>query len=187
MLLKLRRCYFRDWQRRRVVFSSEVVGFAKLCDEVMVDSIKMAEIEAVNEIEPENQNKHGFAALFNFGKRKSETKQRTSTISEDKLNLFCNSLRIETSVDGGNSGRTYYLQCDSKEGVKETVQTLKSLVKIAGLQSIRVTCIPMSQKWVRKCLHSNIFKTLSALVIVAVMISFDYRPSQSNPSCSRHF
>ncbi len=150
------------------MFSSEVVGFAKLHDQVLVDSIKMAEIESVNEIEPETQITHRFAALFDFAKRETQTKQRTSTMSEDKLNLFCNSLRVETSVDGGNSGRTYYLQCESKESVQETVRTLKSLVKIARFQSIRVTCIPMSQKWVRNCLHSNIFKTVSALVIVAV-------------------
>jgi hypothetical protein len=168
-------CLFRDWQRRRVIFSSEVVGFSKLHEEVMIDSIKMAEIESVIEIESENESSDRFSAFFDFSKRDIETKERALS-SADKLNLFCNSIRIETSVEGGNSGRTYYLQCDSKESVHETVRALKFLVKHARLQSVRVTCIPLSRKWVRDCLHSNIFKTLSALVIIAVKFPLNQVP-----------
>ena len=103
----------RYWQRRRVVFSSDIVGFAKLNDDAMVDVIKIEEIESVDIIEPESEKVSFLSKFWNASKVVSKT--RNSDISADGMNLFCNSFKIETATDGHSQGRTYYLQCKCKQ------------------------------------------------------------------------
>ena len=158
-----------NWQRRRVVFSPEILGFAKLNDDVMVDVIKMSEIESIVEIEAEIENTSTMAWLCNAAKGNFKSSKREPDVFSDKMNLFRNSFKIETSAEGYNSGRTYYLQCETKRSCSETAQFLKQLVRNARFKSGDASCIPLSRLWVRNCIHSEVFKTISALAIVAVL------------------
>jgi hypothetical protein len=159
----------RNWERRRVVFSPEILGFAKLNDEVMVDVIKMSDIESVVEIEAEIDNISTISWHWNEVKGKFKSKKKDSDAFSDKMNLFRNSFKIETSAEGYNTGRTYYLQCETKQSCSETAQFLKQLVRKARFKSGDASCISLSRLWVRNCIHSEVFKTISALAVVAVL------------------
>ena len=134
----------------------------------MVDVIKMSEIESVVEIEPEIENVSTLSKLWNLAKRNHISKRKDNDVFSEKMNLFRNSFKIETSDDGYNHGRTYYLQCETKRSCSETAQFLRKLVRKARFKSGDTACIPLSRIWVRSCIHSEAFKAISALAIVAV-------------------
>ena len=160
----------RTWQSRRVIFSSEIIALAKLNDEVLVDKIRMVEIESIVEID----ECEGISILSKLWKSARGSVPRhiaSPDISPDGMNLFCNSFKIETADKGHNCGRPYYFQCSSKQHCAETVHILKTLVKTARFRSGNSSCVSMSRLWIRKCMETQLFKAISAVAIVAVNVA----------------
>ncbi len=87
---------------------------------------------------------------------------------------FLNAFVINTEAEGHNSGRTYYLQADSKDMCLDLVKTLKTRSKRARERAAAQTRIARLQLRVRKIFHSYWFQFMSATLIIAV--SFNYLP-----------
>ena len=75
---------------------------------------------------------------------------------------------INTIAEGYNSGRTYYLQANSKEQCQEMVKLIKVLVKRACEMASAQTQFSRVQLRARKVYKSHLFQSSSATLILAV-------------------
>ena len=89
----------REWQRRRAVVTRNIISFALLGEEYVVDEIPLAEIDSIDDMVDSTRPAGG------------------STLSlEDmeKARVFKYALQIVTNKLGHNAGRTYFLQAKAR-------------------------------------------------------------------------
>jgi hypothetical protein len=87
---------------------------------------------------------------------------------ESKKSKDANELMIETHPEGYNSGRTYYLQAESKAFCRQVVQQLNHYCKEAHERANAQTTFARAQHYVGKMYRSTIFQNLVAILIIAV-------------------
>jgi hypothetical protein len=121
---------------------AEVIFFAHLKDDVIIDKIPMHEVELVREM--------------------------GSIIHENKKSSDAAELMIETHPDGYNSGRIYYLQAESKAMCQKIIQKLKQYCTAARERANARTAMAQAQQHVRKLYRSNPFQNTVAFLIIAV-------------------
>jgi hypothetical protein len=131
-------------------FPPEVIFFAHLKDDVVIDKIPMDEVELVREM--------------------------TSAPNENNNSTDAQELMIETHPDGYNSGRIYYLQAESNAMCQKIIQKLKQYCAAARERANAQTAMAQAQQHVRKMYRSKIFQNLVAFLIIAVRQS---KPSRS--------
>ena len=119
----------------------------------MIDAIPLSDLIDVEE-------------MGDFSTLKKKSQPNESHI--DKMNIFENALRIDTSPVGYNFGRTYYLQCQSPELLRKIVMDLKVAAEIARAKLCKRSFLLRSQKYMRDVIHSTLFQCFTGTMIVAV-------------------
>ena len=120
----------------------DVLYFAHLKDDVIMDKIPLSEVELVREMKSiQNENK-------------------TSRNAEE--------LMIETNPQGYNSGRTYYLQAESKARCQKLVEKIKEYSKVARERADARTTMAQAQQRVGKIYRSKHFQNIVAVLIISV-------------------
>jgi hypothetical protein len=92
----------------------------------------------------------------------------TDVDEESKKSRDANELMIETNPEGYNSGRTYYLQAESKAFCQQVVQQLNQNCKEANERANAQTAFTLAQQHSRKMYRSTIFQNIVAILIIAV-------------------
>ena len=133
----------RAWQTRRVVVTKEMIGFARVGENILIDTIPLAEVEFIRDM-------HSIDEEIDKAK-------------------FLNALMITTIPEVHNSGRTYYLQASSDEHCKRIVSDWIKLASKARLNAEANTKCAESQQFFRKIFDSSIFQLVSASLIIAVI------------------
>jgi hypothetical protein len=116
--------------------------FAQVNDDVILDQIPLSEIKAVKEMVVEDDSS------------KVETKELE--------------LMIETSSDGYNSGRTYYLQAETKVSRQDILKKISHYSTKAYEKAHAQSVLRRAQLRVRKVYQSSLFQRFAAFLIVSV-------------------
>lgn len=133
--------------------TKEVVSFAFDEEDVEIDHIPLAEVTSVKIIrEVDIGTKGSFRILV------------VDNETDDLL------LQISTERDGHNSGRTYYLRCESKETLDALNDLLKLNSKAARKRAQARTGFQKVQYRVRKIYKSEISRWAINLLIGAVRV-----------------
>ncbi len=77
-------------------------------------------------------------------------------------------LMIETQLDGHNSGSTYYLQAETSEACRETVETLTRCSQAAYKRLHSRTLFENAKTRVGRVFRSSYFQNLMASFIIVV-------------------
>jgi hypothetical protein len=168
--------FFRAWHNRRIIASKDVIVFAKQDEdggnsEHVIDAIPLFEVDQMCVVQ------YGEDSIcledFNQGQRKLEQDKKTihrcSNLSGDPNQVkFRNSFQIKTSVDGYNSGRTYYIKASSEEQCSEILKKLAESARAARQLKEAKTRFRASQQRVREVYRSSICQGIVACMIVAV-------------------
>jgi hypothetical protein len=79
-----------------------------------------------------------------------------------------NGFLVETHPEGYNSGRTYYLQAESRASCQEIVRKLSQYSAAAKEKAYSRSVFAKAQRQVDKVYRSTMFQSLVALLIIAV-------------------
>jgi hypothetical protein len=123
-----------------------VVLFAQLSDDTIMDKIPLMEIKAVKEM--------------------------IDVDDGDQKSKEGNDFMIETSTEGYNSGRTYYLQADSSTACQEASEKISQNSKQAIERANAKTAFTLAQQRVKTVYKSAIFKNVVAALILTVGMNF---------------
>ncbi len=138
----------RIWQSRRVVFTKNIIAFAYVGDNNMLDYVPLCEICGIDNLD-------------------HEVDQRgSSTLQLEKAVNALHALQIQTVPEGHNSGRKYFLQADTELQRNELMTQLKSLVDRASTESI--SSFKRRQMVIKRVYNSNMVQSIAALLIVMV-------------------
>jgi hypothetical protein len=119
-----------------------MIFFTQVNDEMAIDQIPLAEIQSIREMED---------------------------IDEEAMeSSLKNGFMVETHPEGYNSGRTYYLQAESKASCQDITRKLSQYSAAAQEKAHARSVFAQAQRKVDKVYRSTIFQTLIALLIVAV-------------------
>ncbi len=119
-----------------------MVFFAQLNEDIVIDKIPLDEIKQVREMEGVDE--------------------------ESKKSQEANELMVETYPDGYNSGRTYYIQTESRAMCRKMVRRLLDSSKKAHERAQAQTAFAHAQHRVGKAYRSALFQNFVALLIIAV-------------------
>ena len=115
--------------------------FAQLNDDKVIDQIPLAEISQVKEMIADSVNDE----------------------SKDE-----NQLMIETHPEGYNSGRTYYLQAESKASCQDIIKKLSKYKKAAYHREHAQSSFRQAQLRALKIYRSTFFQRFIGLLIISV-------------------
>jgi hypothetical protein len=116
--------------------------FTQINDDIVIDQIPLAEITRVKEMEAADK-----------------------VIDDSKDD---NELMIETNSEGYNSGRTYYLQADSKLSCQDKIKKLSQYRKAAYERAHAQSLFRQAQRRVLKFYRSTWFQRVMAFLIISV-------------------
>ena len=163
---------------RRMIITREVVSFAFANDEVEIDSIPLSEVDYVVEMKEMRERRssmvhvaavdNGGPALQSSGALSGGNASHGSLDVHAQAPLLSYSLQIATLRDGHNSGRSYYIQTDSKESLDFLIQTLVRNSKLARKRLKARNFFRKAQYTARKWYETNVFQAVVALLICAV-------------------
>lgn len=125
---------------------SDMVLFAQLSEDTIIDKIPLIEIKAVKEM--------------------------TDVHDGDQKSKDGNDFMIETSTEGYNSGRTYYFQADSKAACKDASNKISHNSRQAIDRANAKTAFTQAQQQVKKVYKSAVFKNIVAFLILSVGMNF---------------
>ena len=168
----------RAWKRRRVIDTNEIIAFANMNDDVMIDCIPLSEIISIQANGETWKSDPGSAP---------PTSQNVSipfpganpgpTIAADSHEIF----EIHTEPGGYNSGNTYYLQTTEQE-LADVLPKFKMNIEIAVRRTKQTT--------LRTCAHNiikSIFTNYYFQLFIAFMIILVRYPPLSPPlALARH-
>ncbi len=118
--------------------------FAQMTEDTVNDKIPLIEIKMVREmIDAEDEGRS----------------------AKDK-----NEFMIETNADGYNSGRTYYLQADSRTACRDIANKISENSRIAIEKDNAKTALAQARQQVRKIYTSAFFQNPVAFLILMVSI-----------------
>ncbi len=115
---------------------------AQLNEDTVVDQIPLADVQLVREMDIVD--------------------------GEDNEAKHANDFMIETHPEGYNSGRTYYLQANSKASCQELVRTLSQHCTAAHERAHARTAFAQAQLQVDRVYRSALFQGFFAVLIIAV-------------------
>lgn len=122
---------------------TDAIFFAAINDDVVIDKIPLAEVKVVQEM-------------------------RTAQLEGDENSKHVNELMIETHPDGYNSGRTYYLQAESRVSCQEIISKLTQHASKAYERTHTNTVFTHTRRFAGKVFRTSIFQNFFAFLIVAV-------------------
>jgi hypothetical protein len=127
----------------------DMMIFAQMNDDVVLDKIPLAEIKQVQEML--------------YGENENSTENHESRLANQNTELM-----VETLSEGYNSGRTYYLKAESVTSCRDTVQILARHSKDAYKRANSQTVLSRTQGNLRTLAYSTVFQNIMALLIVTV-------------------
>ena len=137
--------------QRKVVYTSEIIAFANVDDNVKIDEIRMVDISIIRIMETKTDE---------YADEKNSEKQSESFV-------------IETKHDGHNKGRVYYLKADNHATCVAAVKAIRRLAKYAQFRANANSRLSRSQYFVRKVFRSTPFQYASASVTILVRPNHD--------------
>jgi hypothetical protein len=136
-----------------MVVGHDTIYFTLLGEDAIVDCIPLAEILLIKRMGGD------------IGTDQSQHHKGDQQISS---HLFNRSLRIDTSPEGYNSGRTYHIQLNSDAEFSQLAINLTNYMLDAKKRFEAKTGLEKSQAKVRRVFHSRIFQFTAAFFILAV-------------------
>jgi hypothetical protein len=152
----------RNWISRRVAYTHEVIAFAKVGEETLLDAIPLAEVTSIEPMQSAEQ-------------------KDVETSASDVENAFevavdySNGIQIRTMNSGHNAGRKYYLQASSTEELVNILSELRSLTKVAVDRAEASSKWSKLQERVRVMYESSWFQGIAALLIISVLFITAFR------------
>jgi hypothetical protein len=146
----------RKWLVRRLIITKDILAFAQLDDDIMIDNIPLAEIEDIRIMETDDEE------LEYINNRPCDD---ATTKSE---NLEHHSLVLKTAPGGHNRGRNYYLRAHSVETCQKLVNSIKQAALSAKIREEAHSRFAKTQFALRQIYFSSPFQYTSASLIAAV-------------------
>ncbi len=147
----------RSWQDRRVVYTDEVIAFARVNDNILLDAIPLAEVESIDSMQNLDQ---------------TYVQQQQPTNNFEAAIDFTFAFQIRTQTGGYNAGRKYVLRAESEEEINSVITDLKEVTRIAAKKAAARSYFRKIQKLVGAAYNSTIFQSISAVLIIAVSFNF---------------
>jgi hypothetical protein len=144
---------YRNWISRRVAYTNEVIAFAKVGEQTLLDAIPLAEVTSIEPMLNSEQN---------------STEKSTSESTFEVAVENSNAMQIRTIKNGHNAGRKYYLQASSAQELDDLVSELRLLTKSATERAEASSKWNKLQERVRLVYNSSWFQGVAALLIIAV-------------------
>ena len=144
---------YRHWQSRRVAYTNEVIAFAKVGQEMLLDAIPLVEVISIETMQT------------------LEHKDTEKSLSENTFEVVVDisyAFQIRTKKDGYNAGRKYYLQANSDQELADVLSELRSLTKSAVERAEANSKWTQMQERVRLFYNSSLFQAFAAFLIIAV-------------------
>jgi hypothetical protein len=91
---------------------------------------------------------------------------KSSTVLFDTIVSFANALQIQTTPNGHNSGRKYFLQTETETERDQLMHDLRHRVKHAS--NMLISSFRRSQMRVRKIYNSVVVQSIAAFLIILV-------------------
>jgi hypothetical protein len=157
--------FLRHWQSRRVVLTREVMAFAYVGDNNMLDYVPLCEITGIENLDHDIDHRGASNVLF------------------EKAVSVSHALQIQTVAEGHNSGRKYFLQADTDTQRNQLVAELKRLVRRASTELI--SSFKRKKMRVRKIYNSDYVQSFAALLILMVRSAY-HDSDQPRPPPNRH-
>jgi hypothetical protein len=151
--------FCRTWQSRRVLYTRDVIAFARLDEDVLLDAIPLAEVTGIDSMQEVDQNdisKNNFEAAVDF----------------------THAFQIRTKRDGYNAGRKYFVQANSDQELAQLVAEISRVAKVAAEREAARSKWERMQKKVQKIYNHSWFQGVAAFLIIAVL---SYMPTAQIP------
>jgi hypothetical protein len=149
-----------SWQPRRMVFTKQVLVFARSTDDEVVDVIQLHEIKNIKDNSARDQTGQMNLAPESENSASANTKGETANLKKTFL--------IETSEDGYNAGRVYIIQVKTEKDFGTVMEDLTRLCKIAREKAEARSKFKKTQDRVSKIFNSNLVQGFFSVLIVAV-------------------
>jgi hypothetical protein len=144
---------YRQWQARRVAYTDEVIAFAKVGEETLLDAIPLVEVISIETMQT------------------SEHKDTEKSLSENTFEVavdISNAIQIRTKKDGYNAGRKYCLKVSSDQELADLLSELRSLTKSAAERAEANSKWTKMQEKARFFYNSSMFQAFATFLIIAV-------------------
>jgi hypothetical protein len=145
----------RNWISRRVAYTNEVIAFAKVGEDTLLDAIPLAEVTSIEPMQSAEQK--------DTEKSASEVENAFEVAVDNS-----NGIQIRTTKSGHNAGRKYYLQASSTEEFVNILSDLRTLTKIAISKAEASSKWSKLQEGVRVIYESSWFQGIAAFLIISV-------------------
>jgi hypothetical protein len=141
----------REWQWRRLVITKEKISFSFEGEDLEIDYIPLSDVDYVCEMKDS-----GESSSLNMSQE-----------GESSLPT----LQIATTRDGHNSGRAYYIQTETHEGLADLEAVIQRTVKAAKQREEARNLFRLWQNRVLKVYQAGLMQAFIALTIIAVGIA----------------
>jgi hypothetical protein len=160
---------FRAWSTRKVVWSRDLIQFARISDgnEEVVDAIPMSEIDMVMSMREGRSIRTKESSMH-----ASTTSKQLTSVSSSRGDDNHHILQIKTTADGYNSGRTYYLRVieDNPKLCDEIIGKLLLSSQAARKKQVALSQFKRIQCRARAIHDSFGFQSFVALLICVVSL-----------------
>ena len=147
----------RTWRERRVVYTNEVIAFAAVGKDILLDAIPLSEVISIDLMKDDH----------------SDEQHHLHNSYEAAID-FTHAFQIRTQKNGQNAGRKYVIRADSDLQADMIVSELNQLYRIAAEQAEARSRWGKVQSRVRSFYDSSAFQGVSAILIVVVRFFFCY-------------
>jgi hypothetical protein len=193
---------FRTWQLRKILVSKDMLYVSRTSENVPIDTIPLHEIISVTGMSDDHRRESTMSServsSLHFGKRSNTTNPTSSDSNKHEMGMSENHSRatrlasedfqfvrehydkvfqIKTDQDGFNSGRTYYLQTNSKVERQDIIEELDHIVEKAKSKKAASSMLHGMQHKIRKIYNSYSFQMMVAFLIITVPYPFKSRSS----------
>ncbi len=141
--------FCRKWRARRVAYTEEVIAFANVAENQLLDLIPLEVISGIEEMQVSSERGQVESAI-------------ETTVD------FTNAFQIRTRADGYNAGRSYFLQVKSDQDLAGLIQGITSVAKCAARKARARSPWAIAQEHARTLYNSSWFQGTAAFLIIAV-------------------
>jgi hypothetical protein len=131
------------------VYTKDVIAFARLDEDVLLDAVPLAEVTGIDTMQDVDQNdisKNNFESAVDF----------------------TNAFQIRTKKDGFNAGRKYFIQANSEEELTQLVAEITHVAKVAVEREAARSKWERMQTRVQIFYNNSWFQGIAAFLIIAV-------------------
>jgi hypothetical protein len=139
-----------------VAYTAEVIAFAKVNEDMLLDAIPLADITAIEPMQNTVTSQSDTIAP-NHSKNSYET-----TVD------FTHAFQIRTRKDGQNAGRQYVLRANSEEEAMVIIDDIKRLAGQAAERAITKSYWGNMRRRLNAVYQSTVFQGVSACMILLV-------------------